>query len=98
MPDVKETLIVARQLLAEPRNWKQRAFGKDNCFCIVGAVAKALGKPPLDIYDHPVVIALHKASGLTGEEDHDVQLFSWNDDPDRKHPEILALLDKAIAA
>lgn len=93
---IKETLIKTRELLAQPSNWQQQGYGKESCFCLVGAIGAALGEPPVTLFDHPILAALVIAGEIEGKHDADILVFNWNDEPDRKHDDILALLDKAI--
>ena len=76
-----------RRLLNEPKRWMKHRYSVNGRYCIVGAafVTADEGQSPKGAID-----ALFRAAGEP--------LTTWNDAPGRKHPEVLALLDKAIGA
>ena len=80
----KDLLVADGWVRGEPRNPNGR--------CIVGAMQDATGGPTTGRY-FPMRTALF--AHLPSRECH---LAAWNDAPGRTFAEVLALLDKAIAA
>jgi hypothetical protein len=97
-----EVLTEARALIADPKHWTTRAYarGKDrievrpnapeaDCWCAVGALAKASGLEVRRIEDcSKPYRALQRAMSITGF------LSGWNDR--HGHDEVLAAFDRAI--
>lgn len=91
----------ARKLLSNPKRWCQGKFAKDGygngCsvdderayqFCAAGAVEKAAGG---------VVEDFHEAAEALSRCVRGGSVIGFNDAPRRKHEQILAAFDKAIA-
>lgn len=107
----------ARALIAEPRFWIQGGLSavlkgsaetyehvihpRARCFCMQGAVCKALGMQ--HIPDHPGPRYNHAIGALkhaidTFSADHEFfEVANFNDDPRTTHEEVLAVFDMAIA-
>lgn len=100
-------LLETKALIADPTHWIQgssTAPAEDggDCYCLGAAVARAMANARLygSLGSADVVWAVARA--ILGEE-ADIQwplgtVVSFNDEPGRKHEEIIAALDKAIAA
>jgi hypothetical protein len=87
-------LRAARDLLTPPGAWIQGRYANDDltCFCLLGALGMADKGRPTDPY-FPVKDAIE--SHLPACEGH---ISVWNDEPGRTQADVLALLDRAIAA
>lgn len=86
--DTLTVLIEARKLIEKPKNWCHKGGRKGVAVCSI--------------------LAINEAAGQSGRAHHGavkalVQVIShpiiavWNDHPRRKHSEVLAAFDKAIA-
>jgi hypothetical protein len=95
-----ETLRDAKALIDTPAKWTQHADARRSnnipcsyanpdaiCFCIVGAVWRASGKP--------FSKAFHLVHGQAQKEGRHVVQF--NDHPDTSHNDVMAFFDRAIA-
>jgi hypothetical protein len=93
-----EALIKARAEIAEPARWTQKAYRRDAtgemctqadavCWCAAGAVRQVSGG-----YNFASKPALKVLVSVVGG-----QVERWNDAPERKHAEVLAAFDTAIA-
>lgn len=101
MPNsVKETLVEARKLIEEEKNWVKGAYKREGIFprsplfCAVGTLREIDGE-----YEGLARKALGQAlqgNGPTGNGWYSVPRF--NDHPNTTHADILALFDRAIAA
>jgi hypothetical protein len=82
------------ELLADPKAWTKRAYARDKdghtllpdstgavCWCLKGALCKTLGGAK----HHAAQEALRRHVGFKS-------IFDWNDDPKRKHSEVIAAL------
>ena len=103
--EIKTVLTRAREILAEESRWtkgcwSRTADGKEGMpggmnfsmaasYCISGAIYAAAGCEIGHGFAIEFLKTIKKSSGFPG---------SWNDHPTRTHADVLALLDKAIAA
>jgi hypothetical protein len=96
-----EALKAARAKIEKPENWTKCTFARDRCgipvssisgyavcWCSGGAVLSATKSGPIQA----AVIAMNYLDYVT-----DGNFVSFNDAPKRKHEEVLAAFDKAIA-
>lgn len=102
---VTETLVKARELLSDPEKWAKEDFAYTadeapvhpldpaaTCFCLLGALERVTrNRDGLAYLDARQAIR----GMLPGEHDC---VPEFNDDPDTTHADVLAVLDKAIAA
>lgn len=117
--EVLDLLKAVRGLLSDPAAWTQGAHARDaagnevpynsdkaTCYCLAGAVMRALPDPPGPPYDyakeHVKAVIRSGARGAmvhVAESLHKRSYLSTvdvNDTPGRTHAEILAVLDAAI--
>ncbi len=98
---VKSTLVNLRRLLSRPDRWGQGEAAMDSagisvdplssdavCWCLLGGLSKVTENYP-DIYDDTIMLLGREMSLSTG-------LVAWNDDQERKHEDVLYLLDMVI--
>ena len=93
-----------REILSDPARWTQNAWARNAkgqeaypfdeeavAFCLDGAIVRASGE------DHSTKTwnALMEVSQYTGPGI--VSATNWNDEPERVHADVLAVLDRAIA-
>lgn len=94
-------LKAARALIDTPEKWLKGTLYGDNdgamvrvgwatCFCMDGAIDRACSDG-LGI-DHNRATAAVEALGLGGS----MEVWKWNDAPERTHAEVMAAFDKAI--
>ena len=99
-------LKAVRELLTPPRAWVQDVSARDvfgaSCWlghgacqwCLVGAIEEAAHR--IDSTTRHTILA---DAALNRVRAHGPQyVAAWNDHPKRTHAEVLALLDRAIAA
>lgn len=104
MTQLLDDLKAVRELLSVPERWTKdsmarAADGKDidyasrkaRCWCLYGAATKVTNHELIRGRDLRDVIRNH--IGGPG-----VTIMTWNDAPGRTHADVLALLDRAIAA
>lgn len=88
-----------RELLTDPAHWTQGDYmssdGDVTCYCIIGALNHAHAGPATYHEWSDDVARLTNAIGTIHPDAGEV--INWNDQLYRKHTEVLALLDKAIA-
>ena len=100
MSTVKENLIAAKALIDTPEKWLKYDLRNEDrtCFCAIGAIEMAAEYGPNngDLFNSPEVIAL--ASSLPRPSDTWTDVSFFNDRKSTKHPDIMALYDRAIAA
>lgn len=90
---------IANELIT--RGWKQgRIDGTDGSVCILGAAGCAYLNDPLAGYDLAeklpgVLCALQLAIGLDCAPNDDVEVYRWNDAPDRTEDEVLRVAKHA---
>lgn len=95
-----EGLLAIRELLAVPERWTKEVGARDAtgkhvnstspeavCWCLVGAAVH------FEIPTYPIERALGEAGGFGRS-----QITEFNDDEATTHPDILALLDRAISS
>lgn len=100
-----EILIAARALIEKPENWAQGIFAADsegnelpawslnaNCFCAIGAIARAGKMTNGTACYHPATDALASVLGKKATS----AVAEFNDT--RSHSDVLDLFDRAIAA
>lgn len=88
----------ARAILDSPNRWTRRSYARDAngrpvpimdgkacSFCLVGALGRAAGG----------LAGAHLAERILSDELMDYAP-DWNDDPERTHEEVIAVLDAAI--
>ncbi len=98
MQSIRETLISARKLIEREENWFHGDRDSSVTFCCSTAVSKAIGK-----FDWPrekealEFLAAHIPAGSDADESYLSRIWNWNDAEDRKHSEVLAVYDRAIA-
>lgn len=98
-----EILLKVRERIADPRHWTQGANARDTrgkavgarnvaavAWCVYGAVLKEGLDPDLDT-TRVTWNALDRAAGRTGYR------FPLNVNDDGTHPEVLIMLDSAVA-
>lgn len=86
-------LIKARALIADPTKWGKGAScerGWGCALCIETAIEKAALDASVLPYD--AIDFLRAANGF------EIDVYQWNDAPERTHAEALAAFDKAIEA
>jgi hypothetical protein len=88
--DVEYFLTVARLYITLPESWIQGETSRDNDtkFCALGAINHAVGAGDDRIWIRACQV-LNLAMGT--------RIVSFNDEEGRKHEEILAAFDRAIA-
>src|SRR5262245_59984374 len=95
MTTTLDILIAARSKLARPEQWWNGRAGPTTGFhtvCLMGAVSLTCHDKG-DAFYEPALLALRSVIGpIPG------LLSEWNDAPGRRHSEILAAFDAAIAA
>ena len=101
------TLRAARELLSKPGTWTQGVMARDAsgqksqapwsphavCWCLEGAIQRASDATRFEARTatpRDVLLAIEKEVGQKAAR--------WNDDPSRTQEEVLALLDRMIAA
>ena len=102
--NIADVLQKARDLIATPDNWTQGEYARDGhghatrprnsravCWCSSGAIMKVMD---VDYSPDDALAVLHQAGGFQW----DMNIPKWNDSMNRKHSEVLALFDAAIAA
>ena len=91
-------LSVVRTYLEDPKNWKQGAFGLEEGrpSCVHGALMKLSTSPEMDAAYSRACDAIFKTLDDAGLRDSNRGLASFNDHPERKHEEIIQLLDNTI--
>jgi hypothetical protein len=105
MNAVKEILIGTRELLAAPESWTKNVFARDAsgtkvctsdlravCWCLKGAMSVAATAHGLIDDFTPLTDAEMLLEKLLGDR----PVAPWQDEPERTHEEVLALLDRAI--
>lgn len=103
--NTKEILVRARKLISTPEKWTQGTYARDKannstpyssrqavCFCTSGAIHRAHIELGEDLSDAPFAV-LSLYSPITKRNG----IAYWNDMTDRRHSEVLALFDRAIA-
>ena len=106
----KESLIAARALIQDEKNWIQRSYYSDadgnndcifeeaTCFCTVGALFR-VNKREISGDDHKLPGARYlqrAARQILGTDNDSMQVvFDYNDT--LNHPDVLDLFDRAIA-
>ena len=104
--ETKAILVRARELLSDPKSWTQDVMARSvrgtpvvthskraRSFCVEGAIERAGLKTTRKVRERARRIVYEKIASSTF-----VNITLWNDAPQRTHAEVLALLDKAIAA
>lgn len=96
MTTVKENLVAAKALIAEPGDWgKDEYQPRPGCYCALGALGAVLGMDPDDDMGPPekaLALALPTPSNNVS------RVVDFNDDEHTTHADIMALFDRAIAA
>ena len=97
-------LPAVRELLSNPQSWMQGEYTNSDktCFCVLGALAHVRGVDPtfetLNPHDPDIrKLALTISPDISPGLFADVTVADFNDAEERNHPDILNLLDKAIA-
>ncbi len=90
---IKMDLIAARALIDTPEKWHKGGWGKDGCFCAVGAVREVTRTSAYSVWATGACIALEAAI-----EDGPRDVPSFNDRETTTHADIMALFDRAIEA
>lgn len=109
MATTKETLIAARNIIANKENWTKNAMARSAstahvfvlsdeavCFCAVGAVNRCAQKsltPECESALHELRKALYSTGNYTF-----TSVIAFNDDRRTTHADVLRLFDVAIAA
>jgi hypothetical protein len=103
--DVKRSLEKLKKLFSNPEHWTKGCFARDStgwssasiqsgvCWCLVGGISKVS-----DNHGEYRQIRDRLLLALKGSNYNDDSgpLIEWNDLPERKHSEVIALIDKAI--
>lgn len=102
MTQLLTDLLAVRELLSAPERWTQGCAARDRlscpvawdsgeatCWCLLGAVARAV---PVVLRQHAINQAICSVLGASEN------MSGFNDAPERAHAEVLAVIDKAIAA
>lgn len=96
MPTVKENLIAARALIDTPEKWahenKNRVAKGGKCLCAVDALNEVGLEPEFLDQFLPYGPETWAGSGLM------IPTANFNDHPDTTHTDIMAVIDRAIAA
>lgn len=101
--DTATVLRKARDLLTPDGAWMQGAYSdpERRCFCLAGAInIAAAGRPDAEL-DGPASIARRVVWDVLADgrpKAISPAPIEWNDTPGRTQAEVLALLDRAIAA
>ena len=92
---VKENLIAAKALIADPAKWtKGKYIDGEGCMCAAGAVRQVTGEKfgeAESCLDRVVCEAFYEEFGFDIIED-------FNDDPETTHADIMVLFQRAIDA
>ena len=86
MSTVKDDLIAAKALIANPKKWIKYEPQRDDCFCTLGALGTI---SPAGLHFQAVYDAL---------PDGEVFISHFNDAPTTTHSDIMALFQRAIDA
>jgi hypothetical protein len=93
--NVKRILKIARDIISKPENWCRFNLAQYHqgvwSYCAVGAIDKALQDLEMDIFRYDVFEALQASMKSNS-------ISEWNDKPNRKHSDVLAAFDSAIAS
>lgn len=92
-PDaVVRAMIEARRLIGSPEQWcRARTRDADQRMCLEGALRSATAGDPATLQDCFRILRL-----LLGiPRDRIRALFDWNDEPGRRHADVLRVLDDA---
>lgn len=93
MATVRENLIAAKALIADPKNWRKGSLGSAGCYCAVGALGVARKGKVFLFSDADVhALAQHVPQSFRGS------VPRYNDSKDTTHADIMALFDRAIDA
>ncbi len=93
MPTVKENLIAAKDLIADPAKWiKGKSSDGCGCFCIVGACCEVGAITAANLLDDLVSAEDFPDRGILRPA------AAFNDDPATTHADVMSLFDRAIAA
>lgn len=89
-----ENLKAAKALIDTPEKWGKGTYepGPD-CYCVVGALKAANGWSEFEVWNTKAINALYSAC-----DDRFEGIVDLNDHPDTTHADIMALIDRAIAA
>lgn len=101
MKTESEILLEARDLIAKPEHWTQGTSARDasgtpvisreDCatsFCMYGAISRAAGMHNI----HKEVLATELRTTI-----HGPSIAEYNDAPNRKHEDVLAMMDATVA-
>lgn len=95
MASIKENLIAAKALIADPMNWGQ---GPDrDCFCILDAADDVSGKYG-DLFAADLLGEFLPPGYEPDPSNWNHPVAQFNDDPATTHADIMAVYDRAIAA
>lgn len=97
MKTTREVLVAARALIAEPGAWRRQfdPFASDGRFTAIEALSRAAGS---EVCNNAVYLdACRRLRCVIGSDDEEYGLTKWNRRASRKHTEVLAAFDKAIA-
>jgi hypothetical protein len=113
--EIFDGLNKVRMILSDPERWGQRALAKNNgsilCYCLLGAVHKAMGNITEDRANSRVLIEVPMSNEsvllknqlvnvvedeIAKKEGWRCGITNWNDHLHRKHSEVLEILDKSI--
>ncbi|MBF4194560.1 DUF6197 family protein [Mycolicibacterium phlei] len=105
MSDTVTILKRAEEILSDPKRWHRGDFvsGDGEAFCSLGAIREAYRErcQRCDPFEAPATVALHHVLAEEYPEwakDDPVFLVpNWNDAPQRRHAEVLAMFQKARA-
>lgn len=89
---VRENLIKAKALIADPEKWTKGAFEFRGCYCALGALGMVERGTPAG-YSITAMRSLRKAL-----PPHYYSVPTFNDKPSTTHADIMALFDRAIEA
>ena len=86
------SLVGARKILAPRERWTKGTAYDGYAYCLTGAMRQAAG---MEGGYYAAELVAWDVLGQMGEDV--VGLEGWNDSPVRRHEDVLALLDRAIA-
>lgn len=95
--NVADVLDAAADLIAPEGAWGQGGYQpRKGCFCILGALAKASGHSPENIWLYPVSNSARSA--IADAIGTDISgIVNWNDAPERTQAEVVVKLREAAA-
>ena len=107
--DIKDVLVEARKIIASKENWCQLTYARDAdgkacdtkgklafSFSLDGSVLRAIENLGFKKFGMRIEIFDLLEESINGDSIIVEPPSRWNDDPDRKHHDVLQLLDRTI--